>query len=59
MAWYEISALFFCIGSFASVLGVFCASEYRKNKAYIEMLRKQMAFYEIAGEWFAKDLEVK
>lgn len=52
MAWYEISALFFFVGSAVTALVFALVWDVRRMKAIIHKIKKQQQFYEIASEWF-------
>ena len=52
MAWYEISALFFFIGSLVAAVIYGLVWDIQRIKAQIKAIKKQQQFYEIASEWF-------
>lgn len=52
MAWYEIFALFFFIGSLVAAVIYGLVWDIQRIKAQIKVIKKQQQFYEIAGEWF-------
>lgn len=52
MAWYELVFLFSFLFPLLLLFLAAVLDERKKIKDYRAMLKKQMAFYEIAGEWF-------
>lgn len=45
MTWYEIVALFFFIGCLFVGFGFLVYFEYKRNKAYVNMLLHQKGYY--------------
>lgn len=52
MEWYEIVLLFSFLFSFLLLFLAAVLDERKKIQDYRAMLKKQMAFYDVAGEWF-------